>query len=51
MGHASINLTLDIYGHLFNDANFNRQQMDLLEDYFKSVRRNPFFEKSITVNA
>jgi hypothetical protein len=22
---------LDIYGHLFNDANFNRQQVKLLE--------------------
>ena len=41
--HASINITLDIYGHLFNDANFNRQQVDLLEDSFKSVRRNPLF--------
>jgi integrase len=25
-GHASINITLDIYGHLFSDADFNRQQ-------------------------
>ena len=40
MGHASINITLDIYGHLFNDANFNRQQVELLEASFKSVR-NP----------
>jgi hypothetical protein len=40
MGHASINITLDIYGHLFNDADFNRQQVELLEHSFKSVR-NP----------
>ena len=40
MGHASINITLDIYGHLFNDANFNRQQVELLEVSFNSVR-NP----------
>ncbi len=40
MGHASIQVTLDIYGHLFNDANFNRQQVELLEGSFKSVR-NP----------
>ena len=31
MGHASINITLDVYGHLFNDVNFNRQQVELLE--------------------
>jgi len=24
MGHASINITLDINGHLFNDSNFKR---------------------------
>lgn len=40
MGHASINITLDIYGHLFNDANFNRQQVELLENSFQAVR-NP----------
>ncbi|MCX8026403.1 MAG: site-specific integrase, partial [Thermodesulfovibrionales bacterium] len=37
MGHSSIKTTLDIYGHLFNDLDFNRQQTDLLEN---SVR-NP----------
>jgi integrase len=31
LGHASIKMTLDIYGHLFNDANFSRQQVKLLE--------------------
>ncbi|MGD0627650.1 MAG: site-specific integrase [Thermodesulfobacteriota bacterium] len=30
LGHSSIKVTLDIYGHLFNDANFNRQQVKLL---------------------
>jgi hypothetical protein len=55
MGHASINITLDIYGHLFNDADFNRQQVQLLEHSFKSVR-NPLektliFETATAVNA
>jgi hypothetical protein len=55
MGHASINITLDIYGHLFNDADFNRQQVELLEHSFKSVR-NPlekkhFLETARAVNA
>lgn len=45
LGHASINITLDIYGHLFNDANFNRHQVGLLEESFKSVR-NPL-EKQV----
>ncbi len=40
LGHASISITLDVYGHLFNDANFNRQQAELLEVSFNSVR-NP----------
>ena len=46
MGHASINITLDIYGHLFNDADFNRQQVELLEHSFKSVR-NPLEKTAI----
>ena len=54
MGHASINITLDIYGHLFNDANFNRQQVELLETSFKSVRnpleKPPIFETAAAVN-
>lgn len=42
-------ITMDIYGHLFNDVNFNRQQVEFLETSFKSVR-NPlekpaFFNK------
>lgn len=32
LGHASINMTMDIYGHLFNDMDFNRQQVGLLEN-------------------
>jgi integrase len=39
MGHASINITLDIYGHLFNDADFNRQQVELLTNSLESVRK------------
>jgi integrase len=50
MGHASINITLDIYGRLFNDTNFNRQQVELLEHSFKSVRKNPLFETVTAVN-
>jgi len=36
MEHASINITLDVYGHLFNDEAFNRKQAGLLESV-----RNP----------
>jgi len=45
MGHSSIKITLDTYGHLFNDKEFNRQQVDLLQTTFQSVR-NPL-EKSL----
>ncbi|MBM4140225.1 MAG: site-specific integrase [Nitrospira sp.] len=45
LGHVSINITLDVYGHLFNDANFNRHQVRLLEESFKSVS-NPL-EKQV----
>lgn len=38
MGHSSIKITLDTYGHLFNDAAYNRQQVDLLQQTFHSVR-------------
>ena len=40
LGHSSIQITLDVYGHLFNDDNFNRQQAELLDVSFNSVR-NP----------
>jgi integrase len=39
MGHSSVKITLDTYGHLFNDAEFNRQQVDLLQTTFQSVRK------------
>jgi hypothetical protein len=30
---------MDLYGHLFEDSNFNRQQVDLLAGVFNSVRK------------
>lgn len=36
LGHASITLTMDTYGHLFNDLDFSRKQVELLESV-----RNP----------
>jgi hypothetical protein len=39
MGHASIKVTMDIYGHLFEDMEFSRQQAGLLEETFDSVRK------------
>ena len=49
LGHSSIRITLDIYGHLFNDANFNRQQANLLDISFQSVR-NPLEKTQVNVN-
>jgi integrase len=40
IGHASISITLDIYGHLFNDLDFNRRQVELLESVRKPLE-NP----------
>jgi integrase len=40
LGHSSIQITLDVYGHLFNDIDFNRQQVDLLESALNSVRKS-----------
>lgn len=40
LGHASINMTLDVYGHLFNDLDFNRRQVELLESVRKPLE-NP----------
>lgn len=34
LGHASIMITLDTYGHLFEDSNFNRKQVELFETAF-----------------
>ncbi len=39
LGHASIQVTIDLYGHLFKDTNFSRQQVELLDGAFKSVRK------------
>ena len=41
LGHASINMTMDVYGHLFNDVDFSRRQVDLLESV-----RNPLEKPS-----
>ena len=44
LGHSSVQITLDIYGHLFNDTDFNTRQLDLLESSFRSINpsvRNP----------
>ena len=41
LGHASVKITLDTYGHLFNDEGFNRQQVDMLETTFNTSVRNP----------
>jgi integrase len=37
LGNSSINVTMDTYGHLFNDVNFSRQQVELLEQSFKTI--------------
>ena len=34
LGHSSMKITLDTYGHLFNDAKFNRDQVHLLREFF-----------------
>jgi integrase len=39
LGHSSINITMDTYGHLFNDSNFARQQVELLEQSFKTIKK------------
>jgi integrase len=46
LGHASINMTMDVYGHLFNDLDFNRRQVELLESV-----RNPLENTSEPQNA
>lgn len=38
LGHSSINITMDRYGHLFNDVHFTKRKVDLLETSFQSVR-------------
>ena len=39
MGHSSIKITMDTYGHLFNDEDYNRHQVNLLQKVFHSVRK------------
>jgi len=39
LGHSTIRITLDIYGHLFDDGNFSKQQVELLESSFGPVRK------------
>ena len=34
LGHSSIKITYDLYGHLFNDAEFSRSQVEKLENTF-----------------
>ena len=44
LGHSSVQITLDIYGHLFNDTDFNNKQLELLDSSFRSIKpsvRNP----------
>ncbi len=41
MGHASINITLDVYGHLFNDDVFNRKQAELLDSVRNPLENSP----------
>jgi len=38
---SSIQITLDIYGHLFDDADFDRRQVELLGKAFNSFVRKP----------
>jgi hypothetical protein len=40
MGHSSIKVTFDVYGHLFNDEELNHQQVNLLQETFHTIR-NP----------
>ncbi len=53
LGHASIKITLDTYGHLFQDEGFTKQQVGLLELKLDCVR-NPletFQSSAIKVSA
>ncbi len=34
LGHSSIKITFDLYGHLFKDAEFSRSQVEKLENTF-----------------
>jgi integrase len=39
LGHSSVKITLDTYGHLFKDTEFTKQQVGLLESTLTSVRK------------
>ena len=55
LGHASIQVTMDVYGHLFEDSNLNKKQVELMDGYFNSVRKSLESEakniKGATANA
>ena len=36
LGHSTIKITLDVYGHLFDDVNFTKQQVEMLENSFEN---------------
>jgi integrase len=48
LGHSSIKITFDTYGHLFDDSDFNRKQVDLFMQDFNSVRK-PLENSSVCV--
>ena len=52
LGHLSINITIYRYGHIFNDADFSKRQVELLENSFGPVRRGlePSKEKGSEAN-
>jgi hypothetical protein len=50
LGHSSITITLDVYGHLFHDPDFNRQQVKLLETSSPSVVNSMEKAAQIPVN-
>jgi integrase len=41
VGHSSINMTMDTYGHLFNDIDFSRKQVELLESVRNPLEKAP----------
>ena len=50
LGRSSINMTLDVYGHLFNDLDFNRKQVELLESVRNPLEKTAFLEAATAVN-
>lgn len=39
LGHADSKMTVDVYGHLFEDLDFNRGQVELLESVRKPLEK------------